>query len=152
MSWKYKCTCHLNIKINHLTSAKKIQIQVRVVICFDSWEVKSYFLHLQLSSSKVLSDLYLRICPYHFSFILRSVKCVVWACVISVLHISVIPKLLVKQNTSSYSCVVLNIKRAHSKTQRLSHRCFSFFIINVHIDSRFISIQFINSFQSKVSI
>ena len=70
-------------------------------------------------------------------------------CVISVLHISVIPKLLVKQNTSSYSCVVLNIKRAHSKTQRLSHRCFSFFIINVHIDSRFISIQFIQNFSIK---
>ena len=56
--------------------------------------------------------------------------------VISVLHISVIPKLLVKQNTSSYSCVVLNIKRAHLKTQRLSHRCSSFFIIYVHINNK----------------
>ena len=70
-------------------------------------------------------------------------------CVISVLHISVFQPLLEKQNTSSYSCVVLNIKRAHSKTQRLSHRCLSFFIINVHIDSRFISIQFVQNFSIK---
>ena len=123
MSWKYKCTCHLNIKINHLTSAKKIQIQVRVVICFDSWEVKSYFLHLQLSSSKVLSDLYLRICPYHFSFILRSVKCVVWACVISVLHISVIQKFLLIHKTLLLIRVLFWILKEHIRNGRIGKDC-----------------------------
>ena len=53
-----------------------IKSKLRVVMCFDSWEVKSYFA-LSVIKYEVLSDLYLRICPYHFSFILRREKCVV---------------------------------------------------------------------------